>query len=191
MNKASKVYIAVVDDDALVRESLCDCLESAGSLRVGRSGKICGAARSCMSRATPSTVAEGHTTSPVMTRAIRRPPSPSTTNAALTGSGSSAFGVCGVIAHAVKNTGNNAAHTEYGVGYQAGFSLGSGMTFGYLAAKRALAEELFAYIDRDAEVFRGCRAALRQPPVPAAESSRGPARGLHAAPIRPDPYPYL
>jgi AcrR family transcriptional regulator len=31
---------------------------------------------------------------------------------------------------------------------------------GYLAAKRALAEELFAYIDRDAEVFRGCRAAF-------------------------------
>jgi 3-oxosteroid 1-dehydrogenase len=32
--------------------------------------------------------------------------------------------------------GNNAAHTEYGVGYQAGFSLGSGMTFGYLAARQ-------------------------------------------------------
>jgi 3-oxosteroid 1-dehydrogenase len=31
--------------------------------------------------------------------------------------------------------GNNAVHTEYGVGYQAGFSLGSGMTFGYLAAR--------------------------------------------------------
>jgi 3-oxosteroid 1-dehydrogenase len=31
--------------------------------------------------------------------------------------------------------GNAAAHTEYGVGYQAGFSLGSGMTFGYLAAR--------------------------------------------------------
>ena len=31
--------------------------------------------------------------------------------------------------------GNNAAHTEYGVGYQAGFSLGSGMTFGYLATR--------------------------------------------------------
>src|SRR5712675_1561736 len=28
--------------------------------------------------------------------------------------------------------GNNAVHTEYGVGYQAGFSLGSGITFGYL-----------------------------------------------------------
>ena len=31
--------------------------------------------------------------------------------------------------------GNNSAHTEYGVGYQAGFSLGSAMTFGYLAAR--------------------------------------------------------
>ena len=31
--------------------------------------------------------------------------------------------------------GNNAVHTEYGVGYQAGFSFGSGMTFGYLAAR--------------------------------------------------------
>jgi 3-oxosteroid 1-dehydrogenase len=31
--------------------------------------------------------------------------------------------------------GNNAVHTEYGVGYQAGFSLGSAMTFGYLAAR--------------------------------------------------------
>ena len=31
---------------------------------------------------------------------------------------------------------------------------------GYLAAKRALAEELFAYVDRDAEVFRGCRTAF-------------------------------
>ena len=29
--------------------------------------------------------------------------------------------------------GNAAAHTEYGVGYQAGHSLTSGMTFGYLA----------------------------------------------------------
>ena len=28
--KASKVHIAIVDDDALVRESLGDCLESAG-----------------------------------------------------------------------------------------------------------------------------------------------------------------
>ena len=30
MNKVLKAYIAVVDDDALVRESLCDCMESAG-----------------------------------------------------------------------------------------------------------------------------------------------------------------
>jgi len=30
MNKTSKAQIAVVDDDALVRESLCDCMESAG-----------------------------------------------------------------------------------------------------------------------------------------------------------------
>ena len=29
-DKASKAHIAIVDDDALVRESLCDCLESAG-----------------------------------------------------------------------------------------------------------------------------------------------------------------
>jgi len=28
--KASKLHIAIVDDDALVRESLCDCVESAG-----------------------------------------------------------------------------------------------------------------------------------------------------------------
>ena len=31
--------------------------------------------------------------------------------------------------------GNNSVHTEYGVGYQAGFSLGSALTFGYLAAR--------------------------------------------------------
>ena len=30
--------------------------------------------------------------------------------------------------------GNTAAHLEYGIGYQAGYSLASGMTFGYLAA---------------------------------------------------------
>jgi 3-oxosteroid 1-dehydrogenase len=35
--------------------------------------------------------------------------------------------------------GNNAAHTEYGVGYQAGFSLGSAMTFGYLAVRHMAA----------------------------------------------------
>jgi hypothetical protein len=31
---------------------------------------------------------------------------------------------------------------------------------GYLATKRALAEELLAHLDRDAALFRGCRAAL-------------------------------
>ena len=31
---------------------------------------------------------------------------------------------------------------------------------GYLATKRALAEELLAYLDRDAPVFRGCRTAF-------------------------------
>jgi 3-oxosteroid 1-dehydrogenase len=31
--------------------------------------------------------------------------------------------------------GNTAAHLEYGIGYQAGFSLTSGMTFGYLAVR--------------------------------------------------------
>jgi len=30
MNKTPKAHIVVVDDDALVRESLCDCVESAG-----------------------------------------------------------------------------------------------------------------------------------------------------------------
>jgi FixJ family two-component response regulator len=30
MNKVSNLHIAVVDDDALVRESLCDCVELAG-----------------------------------------------------------------------------------------------------------------------------------------------------------------
>jgi FixJ family two-component response regulator len=30
MNETSKTHIAVVDDDALVREGLCDCMESAG-----------------------------------------------------------------------------------------------------------------------------------------------------------------
>jgi len=37
--------------------------------------------------------------------------------------------ICGLYA-----VGNAAAHNEYGVGYQAGHSLTSGMTFGYLAA---------------------------------------------------------
>jgi AcrR family transcriptional regulator len=31
---------------------------------------------------------------------------------------------------------------------------------GYVATKHALAQELFAYIDRDAELFRGCREAI-------------------------------
>jgi len=35
-------------------------------------------------------------------------------------------------------SGNVAAHTEYGVGYQAGYSLASGMTFSWLAARHAL-----------------------------------------------------
>ena len=30
MDKISRAHIAVVDDDAMVRESLCDCMESAG-----------------------------------------------------------------------------------------------------------------------------------------------------------------
>jgi 3-oxosteroid 1-dehydrogenase len=37
------------------------------------------------------------------------------------------------------SAGNNSVHTEYGVGYQAGFSLGSAMTFGYLAARHMAA----------------------------------------------------
>jgi 3-oxosteroid 1-dehydrogenase len=36
------------------------------------------------------------------------------------------------------SAGNAAAHTEYGVGYQAGHSLASGMTFGYLAVRHML-----------------------------------------------------
>ena len=35
-------------------------------------------------------------------------------------------------------SGNVSAHTEYGVGYQAGYSLASGMTFSWLAAKHML-----------------------------------------------------
>jgi hypothetical protein len=35
-------------------------------------------------------------------------------------------------------SGNVAAHTEYGVGYQAGHSLTSGMTFAYLAVRHML-----------------------------------------------------
>jgi len=35
--------------------------------------------------------------------------------------------------------GNTAAHLEYGIGYQAGYSLASSMTFGYLAAQHMMA----------------------------------------------------
>ena len=34
--------------------------------------------------------------------------------------------------------GNVSAHLEYGIGYQAGYSLTSGMTFGYLAVQHML-----------------------------------------------------
>jgi 3-oxosteroid 1-dehydrogenase len=61
----------------------------------------------------------------------------------------SAFASAGLVANAAAQVidqrqqpiaglyaaGSNAAHTEHGVGYQAGFSLGSAMTFGYLAAR--------------------------------------------------------
>ena len=36
--------------------------------------------------------------------------------------------------------GNTSAHLEYGIGYQAGYSLTSGMTFGYLAVQHILSE---------------------------------------------------
>jgi 3-oxosteroid 1-dehydrogenase len=36
--------------------------------------------------------------------------------------------------------GNTSAHLEYGIGYQAGYSLTSGMTFGYLAVQHMLSE---------------------------------------------------
>jgi 3-oxosteroid 1-dehydrogenase len=39
------------------------------------------------------------------------------------------------------SAGNASAHTEYGVGYQAGHSLASGMTFGYLAVLHMLAAQ--------------------------------------------------
>jgi 3-oxosteroid 1-dehydrogenase len=39
------------------------------------------------------------------------------------------------------SAGNAAAHTEYGVGYQAGHSLASGMTFGYLAVRHMLGSQ--------------------------------------------------
>jgi AcrR family transcriptional regulator len=51
---------------------------------------------------------------------------------------------------------------------------------GYLATKRALAEELLAYLDRDAAFFRGCRRAF--------QSAGGPlfARAQAAGVVRPD-----
>jgi 3-oxosteroid 1-dehydrogenase len=36
--------------------------------------------------------------------------------------------------------GNTAAHLEYGIGYQDGYSLAAGMTFGYLAARHVAAQ---------------------------------------------------
>jgi 3-oxosteroid 1-dehydrogenase len=41
----------------------------------------------------------------------------------------------GVTIEGLYAVGNAAVHSEYGVGYQAGISLGSAMTFGYLAAR--------------------------------------------------------
>jgi succinate dehydrogenase/fumarate reductase flavoprotein subunit len=38
--------------------------------------------------------------------------------------------------------GNTAAHLEYGIGYQAGYSLASGMTFGYLAVQHMIAASM-------------------------------------------------
>jgi AcrR family transcriptional regulator len=51
---------------------------------------------------------------------------------------------------------------------------------GYVGRKRALAEELWKYIDRDAEVFRGCRAALFATGEPLLE------RAQKAGEVRPD-----
>lgn len=39
------------------------------------------------------------------------------------------------------SAGNAAAHTEYGIGYQAGYSLASGLTFGYLAGRHMAYQE--------------------------------------------------
>jgi 3-oxosteroid 1-dehydrogenase len=44
--------------------------------------------------------------------------------------------------------GNASAHTEYGVGYQAGHSLTSGMTFGYLAVRHMLGAQSTAPAER-------------------------------------------
>ena len=51
---------------------------------------------------------------------------------------------------------------------------------GYAATKRALAEEMLAYIDQDAEVFRACRVALRS----AGDALLGRAQA--AGVVRPD-----
>jgi AcrR family transcriptional regulator len=51
---------------------------------------------------------------------------------------------------------------------------------GYVATKYALAEELFAYIDRDAEFFRGCRDAIIGAGEPLLE------RAQEAGVVRPD-----
>jgi AcrR family transcriptional regulator len=50
----------------------------------------------------------------------------------------------------------------------------------YLATKRALAEELLEYLDRDADVFRSCRAALYAAGEPLLE------RAQQAGAVRPD-----
>jgi AcrR family transcriptional regulator len=51
---------------------------------------------------------------------------------------------------------------------------------GYMAVKHALAEELFAYIDRDAEFFKGCRDALYGAGEPLLR------RAQEAGEVRPD-----
>jgi AcrR family transcriptional regulator len=51
---------------------------------------------------------------------------------------------------------------------------------GYIATKQALAEELFAYVDRDAEVFRTCRQSMFGAGQPLLE------RAQQAGVVRPD-----
>jgi hypothetical protein len=51
--------------------------------------------------------------------------------------------------------GNAAAHTEYGVGYQAGHSLASGMTFGYLAVLHMLNGATAAGLPQAATLLAG------------------------------------
>ena len=55
--------------------------DSAGSLRVGRSGIVAGRARTSIGSLTPSSSIVGHAAAGVITRATARPSSPSTTNA--------------------------------------------------------------------------------------------------------------